>query len=73
MTLPVDVDHPESQAILFSNEAYLRFGRRCLSGALIAPFWLWLPSPACLQQEWASLQLASSAQSFVLSVGLVVS
>ena len=73
MTLLADVNHPESQEVLVSNEVCLQFGIGCLSGAAIAPFWLWLPSPACLQQEWASLQLASSAQSFVLSVGLVVS
>ena len=39
----VDVDRPESQDVLVSNEAYLHFGRWCLSGAVIAPFWLWLP------------------------------
>ena len=47
-TLLVDVDHPESQEVLVSNEASLQFGRWCLSGAAIAPFWLSLPSPACL-------------------------
>ena len=25
------------------KEACLQFGRKCLSGAAIAPFWLWLP------------------------------
>ena len=47
-TLPADVNHPESKEISVSNEACLHFGRWCLSGAAIAPFWLWLPSPACL-------------------------
>ena len=44
-----DVDRPESQEVLVSNEVCLEFGIGCLSGAMIAPFWLWLPSPACLQ------------------------
>ena len=48
-TLLVDIDHPESQ-VLVSNDACLKFGRWCLSGAAIAPFGLWLPLPACLQQ-----------------------
>ena len=48
-TLPVGVDHPESQEVLVSNEACLQFGIGCLSGAVIAPFRLWLPLPACLQ------------------------
>ena len=47
-TLPADVNHPESQEVLVSKEACLQFGRWCLSGAAIAPFWLGLPSPACL-------------------------
>ena len=50
MTLPVDVSCPESQEVLVSNEACLQFGRGCLSGAKIAPFWFWLPLPACLMQ-----------------------
>ena len=43
-TLPADVDHPESQEVLVSSEAYLQFGRGCL-------FWgprLPLPSLAAL-------------------------
>ena len=44
----VDVNRPESQEVLVSNEACLQFGKGCLSGAAIAPFRLWLPSPACL-------------------------
>ena len=47
-TLPADVDCPESQEVLVSNKACLQFGRWCFSGAAIAPFQLWLPSPACL-------------------------
>ena len=47
-TLPEDVDHPESQEVLVSNKACLQFGRWCLSGAVIALFWLWLPPPAYL-------------------------
>ena len=43
-----DVDRPESQEVLVSNQAYMQCGRRCLSGAVIALFWLGLPSPACL-------------------------
>ena len=49
MILPVDVDHAESQEVLVSSEACLRFGRGYLSGVTIAPFRLWLPrclSPA---------------------------
>ena len=38
-----DVDHPESQEVLISKEACLQFGRYFFSGAVIAPFWLWLP------------------------------
>ena len=48
MTLPADVNRPESQKVLVSSEACLQFGRWCLSGAVIACFQLWLPSPACL-------------------------
>ena len=48
-TLPADVHHPESQEVLVSKEGCLQFGIRCLSGAAIAPFRLWLPSPACLR------------------------
>ena len=47
VTLPADVDHPESQDVLVSNDACLQFGGGCLSGVAIAPFQLWLP-PACL-------------------------
>ena len=36
--------------VLVSKEACLQFGRGCLSEAAIAPFRLWLPLPACLQQ-----------------------
>ena len=39
---------PESQEVLVSNKACLQFGRQCLSGAAIALFRLWLPSPAYL-------------------------
>ena len=48
-TLLVDVYCPESQEVLVSNKACLQFGRWCPSGAAIALFELWLPSPACLQ------------------------
>ena len=72
-TLLADVDHPESQEVLVSNKACLQFGRGCLSGAMIAPFWLRLPPPACLQRGLAGLQPASSAQSFVMWAGLAVS
>ena len=37
-----DVDRPEPQEVLVSKEACLQFCRSCLSGAAIAPFWLWL-------------------------------
>ena len=36
---------------LVSNEVCLQFGIGCFSGATIAPFQLWLPSPTCLQQK----------------------
>ena len=39
----VDVDRPEPQEVLVSKEACLQFCRKCLSGAVIALFWLWLP------------------------------
>ena len=39
-----DVDHPQPQEVLVSKEACLQFGRKCLSGAAIAPFQLWLPT-----------------------------
>ena len=48
VTILEDVDQQESQEVLVSNEVCLQFGIGCLSGAVIAPFWLWLPSPACL-------------------------
>ena len=47
-TLPADVDHPESQGVLVSKEACLQFGGCYLSETPIAPFQLWLPSPAGL-------------------------
>ena len=49
-TLPADVNCPESQEVLVSNEACLQFSSACLSGVAIVPFWLWLPLPACLWQ-----------------------
>ena len=49
LIFPADVDCPESQEVLVSNEACLQFGRWYLSGATIAPFQLWMPLPACLQ------------------------
>ena len=42
-TLLTDVNLPEPQEVLVSNGACLQFGRGCLCGAEIAPFWLWLP------------------------------
>ena len=69
MTLLADVDHPESQEVLVSNEVCLQFGIGCLSGAAIAP----LLALAVSGGGWASLQPANSAQSFVLCAGLVVS
>ena len=36
-------DRPEPQEVLVGKEACLQFGRQCLSGAAIAPFWLWQP------------------------------
>ena len=38
-----DVDHPDPQEVLGSKKACLQFYRSCLSGAVISPFWLWLP------------------------------
>ena len=46
--LVADVDCPESQEVWVSNEVCLQFGIGCLSGAAVASFQLWLPSPACL-------------------------
>ena len=48
-TLLADVNRPESQGVLVSNEVCLQFGIGCLSGAAIAPFRLRLPLPACLR------------------------
>ena len=63
---PGDVNHPESQEVLVSNEVCLQFGIRCLSGAVITPFRLWLPSIACLRCGMGRSAAASSAQSLVL-------
>ena len=41
-TFSVD-DCPEPQEVLVSKKACLQFGRKCLSGAVIAPFRVWLP------------------------------
>ena len=38
-----DVDRPDPQEVLGSKKACLQFYRSCLSGAVISPFWLWLP------------------------------
>ena len=73
MTLLVDVNHPGSQEDLVGKwEPARSLVEGAVSGAKIAPFWLWL-SPACLSASsggWASAQPASSplvfAQSFVL-------
>ena len=63
---PADVDHPESQEVLVSNEACLLFGRGCLSGATVAPSSSGCPRLPVSSGGWADPQLASSAQSFVL-------
>ena len=47
-----DIDRPESQEVLVSNEACLQFGRWWLSGATISPFRLWLPS---LPYPWQTM------------------
>ena len=47
MTLLVDVNRPESQEVLDSNEACLQFGRGCLSGGGDCPL-LALAALACL-------------------------
>ena len=58
-----DVNRPESQEVLVSNEACLQFGRGCLSGATIVLFRLWLPLPACLQRG-----MGQSAAGYLWSV-----
>ena len=57
LALLANVNPPESQVVLVSNKACLQFGRWCLSGAVIAPFWLWLTAPACLWLEmgWSTV------------------
>ena len=69
----MDVSHPGSQEELVSNwgPAHILV-KDAVSGAEIAPFWLWL-SPACFSASgvgWAGMQPASSplviAQHFVL-------
>ena len=72
MNLPEDIDCPESQEVLVSKEVCLQFGIGCLFGAAIAPFRLWLSSPAYLRQGMGWLQLAGSAQSFGLWACLAV-
>ena len=75
MTLLVGVNHPEYQEVLVSNwKPACILVEDAISGAKIAPFWLWLPL-SCLPASsggWASPQPASSplvfAQSFVLCV-----
>ena len=72
-TLPADVNCLESQEVLVSNwEPAHSLVEDAISGAEIAPFWLWLP-PICLPVSgggWAGPQPASSplvfTQSFVL-------
>ena len=64
-TLPADVNRLESQEVLVSNwEPAHSLVEDAISGAEIAPFWLWLP-PICLHASggwggWASPQPASS-------------
>ena len=59
----VDVDGPESQGVLVSNEACLQFGRGCLSGAGVAPqdglihSRLALLSPLFCEWAWQCLRL----------------
>ena len=65
-TVAPEVDRPESQEVLVSNEACLHFGTRCLSGATIAPSSSGCPRLPVSGGGWAGPQLASSAQSFVL-------
>jgi len=69
----MDVNHPGSQENLVSNwEHACSLIEDAISGAKIAPFWLWL-LPACFSASsggWAGPLLASSplvfSQSFVL-------
>ena len=69
-----DVDRPESQEVLVSNKACLQFGRGCLSGAAIDLFWLWLPSPACLQggMGWSAAGYLCSVLCSVSGPGCVL-
>ena len=72
-TLLVDVNHPESQEVLVSNQKPdCSLVEDAVTWAEFAPFCLWLPL-ACFPASgdgWGGLQLASSplgfAQSFVL-------
>ena len=72
--LPADVNCPESQEVLVSNEVYLQFGRGCLFGAAITHFQLWLPPPACLQQGmgWSAAGLLCSVLCSVSRLGSVL-
>ena len=48
-TVLADVNHPESQEVLVSNwEPACSLLEDAVSGAEIAPFWLWLPPPASM-------------------------
>ena len=79
MTLLAGINRPGSQEGVVSNwEPAHYLVEDAVSGAKIAPHWLWL-LPACLSasdKRWAGPQLAISplvfTQSFVLWVGQAV-
>jgi len=72
-TLLVDVNHPESQEVLVSNEACLQLVEDASLGPWLPRFQLWLPLPGCLRRGMGRSAATSSAQSFVLWAGLAVS
>ena len=61
-----DVDHPDPQEVLVSKVACLQLYRECLSGAAIAPFWLWLPVTG---GGWSAAGYLCSVLCFVFGPG----
>ena len=62
----MDVDHPESQEVLVSNEAYLHLVDNASLGQQMSPSGSGYPRLPVTGGGWAGLQPASYPQSFVL-------
>ena len=72
-TLPADVDRPESQEVLVSKKPACSLVDDASLGPQLPPSGSGCPHLPVSSRGWAGPQPASSAQSFVLWVGLVVS